>query len=50
MIPTKESKDPEKGKGKKNEDREEPVDRADLSGKGIWDYIIHKTKKISARI
>ena len=50
MIPTKEIKDPEKGKGKKNEDREEPVDRAELSGKEIWDYIIHKTKKISARI
>ena len=46
MITTKESKDPEKGKGQKNEDKEEPVDRAELSGKEIWDYFIHKTKKI----
>ena len=45
MIPTKESKDPEKGKGKKNEDREEPVDRAELSGKEIWTILFIKPKK-----
>ena len=50
MPQTKEGKNPEKGKSHKCMSSEEPLDRAELTGKEIWDYFIHKTKKISEKI
>jgi len=49
-APNKRRENPETDKRHKCMNSEEPVNRAELTGKEIWDYFIHKTKKVSEKI
>ena len=50
MNQTKQGKDPEESKNRKCVNGEEQVDRAEVTGKEIWHYLIQRTKKVSAKI